>query len=355
MKITRMEVIHVEMPLREPYTIAYQSFDKASNIIIRLETSSGIHGYGCSAPEFDVTGETIESVRTILEDIVRERLLHSDPLRISYIMDHLKSLVPNSPSALAAVDMALHDILGKYCNMPLWKLLGGYRTHILTSITIGIMPVKETIERAKEHISNEFRALKIKGGLDVNLDIERLIKIRETFGNSIELRFDANQGYTLEQTLEFIKRTRQVKLELIEQPTPKEEPGLLEQITKEAAIPIMADESIVNLRDAFRVARKDLADMINIKLMKVGGIAEALHINSVARAARLETMIGCMDETALSIAAGLHFALARPNVLYADLDGHLDLINDPTDGSVILKKGFLYPTSLPGIGFDGII
>ena len=334
MKITRMEVIHVEMPLREPYTIAYQSFDKASNIIIRLETSSGIHGYGCSAPEFDVTGETIESVRTILEDIVRERLLHSDPLRISYIMDHLKSLVPNSPSALAAVDMALHDILGKYCN---------------------IMPVKETIERAKEHISNEFRALKIKGGLDVNLDIERLIKIRETFGNSIELRFDANQGYTLEQTLEFIKRTRQVKLELIEQPTPKEEPGLLEQITKEAAIPIMADESIVNLRDAFRVARKDLADMINIKLMKVGGIAEALHINSVARAARLETMIGCMDETALSIAAGLHFALARPNVLYADLDGHLDLINDPTDGSVILKKGFLYPTSLPGIGFDGII
>lgn len=352
MKIVEITAWPVVMRLEEPYRIAYEAVTETTNVFIRATTNSKLVGFGCAAPDLQVTGETTESVLKGILETASPLLKNSDPIRRSMLLERLKPHLQDQPAALAAVDMALCDLLGKAAALPLWKIMGGFRDRIRTSVTIGILPEEETVERARKWVADGFSSLKIKGGLDVQGDIARVIRVREAVGPNIELRFDANQGFSVESSLHFVKEARRARLELIEQPTPKGEPGLLGRVTQGVPIPVMADESLMTLRDAFRIARRGLADMVNVKLMKVGGISEALQINSVAKSANLEVMVGCMDEAALSIAAGLHFALARPNITYADLDGHFGLQGDPSAGAVILRRGVLFPSQQPGLGFD---
>jgi L-alanine-DL-glutamate epimerase-like enolase superfamily enzyme len=352
MRITAVDFAVVSMRLAEPYTIAYETVDHADNVFLRLETSTDLCGFGCAAPDLPVTGETTKSVVKFLKERALPVLKGADPFRMARTLELLKPAYATDPSAMAMLDMALYDLLAKRARVPLYKLLGGYRDRMKTSVTIGIMPHEDTLKSARKYVERGFSVLKVKGGRDVEVDIERVLGLREALGPRIALRFDANQGYTHEQTVHFVEQTRSAKLELLEQPTPKGDLEMLGKAAQAVSLPVMADESLMNLKDAFRLVRRDLADMINIKLMKVGGIFEALRITALATAANYEVMVGCMDESALAIAAGLHFALSRPIIEYADLDGHLDLIGDPAAGAVNLKNGVLYPTERPGLGFD---
>jgi L-Ala-D/L-Glu epimerase len=352
MRIARVEAWLVNMRLSRPYTASYDTIEESSNVFLRISTDRKLVGYGCAAPDEQSTGETTKVMQETIRGVVEPILKGADPLRPAMLMEMLQPVLEEEPSIRAAVDMALLDILGKKCELPLWKMLGGYRDRMMTSVTIGILGEKETVTQARDWVARGFKILKLKGGINVEDDVARVFKVRETVGDAVAIRFDANEGYSLEQALWFIDRTASANLELLEQPTRKELLDMLGQVTRQGAIPVMADESLATLRDAFRLASNDLVDMLNVKLMKVGGIGEARQINAVAKSARLEVMVGCLDESALGIAAGLHFALADRNVAYADLDGHLDLTGDPAAGAVEIEDGTLFPSEKPGLGFD---
>jgi len=351
MKITSIECNIFKLKLGEPYTIAYERIEESPNVFIKINTNGPSCGWGCAAPDMEVTGETAESVMLAFNDVIEPYLIGQDPFMHALLLEELKIKLKAQPSALAMVDMALYDLIGKKAGEPVYRLLGGYKVRIPTSVTVGILPLEETLKKAQEWRDRGFFILKIKGGINVDEDIEKIIKLREMVGSKIEIRFDANQGYTVEESVRFINETKKVGLELLEQPTNKNNSDLLKQVSNQVSVPVMADESIMNLKDVFHLTSNNCTDMINIKLMKVGGISEAIRINSVAKAAKVETMVGCMDESAMGIAAGLHFALARPNVIYADLDGHFDLQNDPFATMVRCESGILYPSDKPGFGW----
>jgi L-alanine-DL-glutamate epimerase-like enolase superfamily enzyme len=347
MKIVRAEAWKVAMPMEEPYAIAYNFSDTAENVFVRLVTDSDITGFGCSAPDLHVTGETAIGTLALFNSYWLPRLAGRDPIDRGWF-DEL-TRIPGRTAALAAIDMALYDIAAKKAGLPLYRYLGGggHREKILTSITVGILPEKETIARSSHWVGQGFKCLKLKGGNDWREDAARVRKVREAVGKEIGIRFDANQGYTVEDTQRFIEETLGARLEFLEQPTPKEHPEWLGEL-KSSPVPVMADECLFNGKDAEALA--DKAGAFNIKLMKTGGITGALPIAEVALRAKLPVMVGCMDESQLGIAAGLAFALSSPAVGYADLDGHIGLKGDPSEGAVRLENGYLYPNPNPGLG-----
>jgi L-alanine-DL-glutamate epimerase-like enolase superfamily enzyme len=350
MKISSIEFFKLDLPLTTPYTIAYETVSQTTNVILKITSSDGMTGWGCAAPDKEITGETADDVFQSIENFIIPLLKGENPFSIARFIYLLKQSIPSMKSSMAMVDIALHDLLARRAHLPLYQLLGGFRDKIRTSITIGIMPLPETIEKAKTHWKDGFRIIKLKGGLDLDEDVEKIIKIRETLGNDLVLRFDANQGYSVEEATRFIELTHSATIEILEQPTAYQNESAMKKVTKQVPIPVMADESIRSLNDAFRLTANEIMDMVNIKIMKVGGLLEAQHINSVAKAAGMEVMTGCLDECALGISAGLHFSLGKPNVEFADLDGHLDLLNDPFSGLFTIENGWMIPANHDGLG-----
>ncbi len=256
-----------------------------------------------------------------------------------------------TPAALAAVDIALHDLAAQERGLPLVEMLGRAHEALPTSITIGIKPLEETLAEAEEYMARGFRILKVKVGLDLEEDLRRLASLREQAGPEIRIRADANQGYSTEETLQFFRETASLHLEFLEQPLPASEIEVMRALPESIRDRIAADESLLSEQDARVLAGPPRACRIfNIKLMKCGGIAAARRIAAVAQSTGIRLMWGCMDESRVSIAAALHAALSSPATRYLDLDGSLDLARDAVEGGFVLEGGVMRTTMVPGLG-----
>jgi L-alanine-DL-glutamate epimerase-like enolase superfamily enzyme len=331
------------------FRIATGSSDVAENVIVKV-VSGDDFGVGNASPS-NVTHETLKSIEEFMAKVPK-KIIGADEQDLSKLHKKLDSTAAGNTAAKAAVDIAIYDLLSKREKKPLRKYLGGTgRDRMITDMTIGIETKDVTIKKALRHVRDGFRALKIKVGLDFESDVRRIEAVRDAVGSGIQLRVDANQGYDVDKAIEFCEVMRTLSVAVIEQPVKADDYAGLKRVKEHSQVPIMADECVRSVSDARKVIKDRSADMINIKLMKSAGIHDALTINTLANGAGVGTMIGCMGEIQVSIAAGLHFALSSENVKFADLDSHFAIIDDPSSG-LRFEDGELVVPRRPGLGIS---
>lgn len=353
MRIKDIKVWSADLGNTKPYTIAFKTVDEVLNAFVEITLDNGVTGIGAANPSEYVTGESFESCQQALQEKNIQFLIGRDIRELNQLTYEVNQKLPNNPAAGAALDIALYDAFTKYLGVPLVKYLGQKIHSMPTSNTIGIKNVEDTLKEAKEYGERGFSVLKVKLGKDLNEDIERMVKLREKFGKKFVIRIDANQGYNPAQTIEFYQKTKHLNIELIEQPLPAKQIALMKQLPEEVRKVIAADESLLSPNDAVELIDSPIASGIfNIKLMKCGGVSQAMKIADIAQPKGIELFWGCNDESIVSITAALHAAFACAHTRYIDLDGSLDLAKDEVRGGFILKEGVMYCADKPGLGVE---
>jgi len=353
-KIRAIQLLPAAVPLTRPYALATYATDTVGMVRVRIDADGGTYGLGAASPQPEVNGETIEQCLAALRGA--EALLRARSFQRPADLDEvLRRAWPDAPAARAAIDMALFDLWGKANARPVTDLLGRVHTALPTSVTIGVCDVASTLEQAREHLGRGFRVLKVKIGADLDLDVERLARLRELVGPALPLLVDANIGYSAAQLPAFLQRTRAFALRLVEQPLPREAAHAQCTLPREDKARLVADESLLDAADARALAQEPRAfGVFNVKLMKCGGITPALDIARIAAGAGIGLMWGCMDESVIGIAAALHAAFACTATRHLDLDGSLDLSRDFGAGGFLLEDGLLRTLDRPGLGVEPI-
>ena len=354
MKIRAIDLLTAKIPLTRPYAVATYATDTVRMVRVRIEADDGTFGLGAATPQPEVNGETFERCLLALID-VEPLLIEQSFTKPTELEQQLRRTWRGTPGARAAIDMALHDLWGKANGRPVADLLGRVHTTLPTSITIGVRDVDATLAEAREYVARGFRVLKVKIGADLELDIERLARLREVVGSTLPLLVDANIGYTAAQLPAFLQRTRLLGLQLVEQPLPRDAIGAQRRLPAEDRQRLAADESLHGVDDARELVQQARAFGVwNVKLMKCGGITQALDIARIADGDRIGLMWGCMDESVIGIAAALHAAFACRATHHLDLDGSFDLSRDFASGGFVLQDGMLRTLDQPGLGVQPI-
>ena len=326
-----------ELKLRHVFTVATYSRTTTPDIQVEIEYD-GLIGYGeASMPPY--LGQTVESVTNFLQKVDLEQF--SDPCQLEDILTYVDSLSPGDTAAKAAVDIALHDLVGKIIGAP-WHRIWGLNKEKApsTTFTIGI-DTAEVVKQKTQECANQFNILKVKLGREN--DKEMIETIRSV--TNLPIAVDVNQGWKDRQmALDMILWLKEKGIVMVEQPMPKEQLDDIAWVTEQSPLPIFADESIQRLKDIRNV--EGAFTGINIKLMKCTGMREAWKMLNYARARNMKVMIGCMTETSCAVSAA---AQLSPAVDFADLDGNLLIANDRFKGMTV-EKGRITLNDEPGLG-----
>lgn len=358
MLINHIELFQISIPFAEPYHLSkiYGTLHNAQAVIVKIKTDEGLFGLGEADPMTPFTEETPESAIALLHDIIGPQLIGQDPRRINRLESGLDKLVSGYPTVRGAVNMALYDILGKSMQRPVYDLLGGLR-HEKLPLLLGIssLDLNDSITAIDKLRGKGVMTVMLKmGEMPIADEIKRFIGIREHYGNTVKLVVDANQGWEVSETLEFIEGIEGYHLELLEQPVARDNLAGLKKICNRATCPLSADESLVEARDAATLIRDRVVDVFSIKVSKNGGLGRSKLISQMAEGFGLKCLMNSMLEFGITQAASLHLGCTLPNLMEC---GHAygsvtRMADDITDFGRNISNGFVNVPAEPGLGVN---
>ena len=356
MKITQIRLGKLSVPLRTPFKTALRTVDRVEDIVVELHTDTGAVGYGEAPPTGPITGDTTGGIVGGILELIAPALLGQEVDDFEAVTALVQKAGVHNTSAKAAVDMALWDLYGQLHQIPVHKLLGGARRTLVTDLTISVNPPEQMARDAREAVARGYDCLKVKVGADPTLDTARLAAVRKAVGRDVCIRIDANQAWTPRQAVRILNEMQDkgLELELVEQPVPAGDLEGLAYVTRHSWVPVMADESVFSPADAMRIFQSRAADYINIKLMKCGGLTNALRIASAAEVYGVECMIGCMLEAKIAVNAAAELACARSIITRVDLDGPVLCSVDPVEGGAQFDERNITVSDAPGMGIRGV-
>ncbi len=356
MKITDVRLGILSVPLRVPFKTALRSVSSVEDVIVEIHTDTGHVGYGEAPPTGAITGDTTGAIIGALKDHLIKTIVGRDVDEFEDLIQAVNKCIVKNTSAKAAVDMALYDLYGQLYKLPVYKLFGGARKKIVTDITISVNDPQVMAEDTKNAVERGYDTLKVKVGVNPDLDLARLTAVRATAGPDKRIRIDANQAWSPKQAVRLLNPMPEkgLGIELVEQPVPAHDFEGLKFVTERSYVPVLADESVFSPEDAVKIMQMGAADLINIKLMKCGGLYNALKIATAAELYGVECMIGCMLEAKISVNAAVHLACARKIITKIDLDGPVLCSEDPIQGGSVFNEKEISVSEDPGLGIHGI-
>jgi L-Ala-D/L-Glu epimerase len=357
MKITDITFGMLRVPLKTAFKTALRTVEQVEDVIVMVHTDTGHVGYGEAPATAVITGDTHGSIVDAIRHYIAPRLVGQEVANLNRITRLIQGAMEKNTSAKAAVEIAVYDLFGQLYGAPLYKMLGGGDPVVTTDITVSVDTIDKMVGDSLAAVERGFDSLKIKVGKDIGVDIERTKAIYAAVGNRALLRLDANQGWSAKQAVYAIQTLEDagVRLELVEQPVRAQDMEGMRYVTERVHTPIMADESVFGPMEVIELIRMRAADIINIKLMKTGGISNAIRIADIAALHQVECMIGCMLETSISVAAAVHLAVAKADVITkVDLDGPSLCAFNPVEGGVLFNESEISITDAPGLGIREI-
>jgi len=356
MKIKSITTKIFTSKLKTPFKTALRRVDTLEDVIVIIECDDGSIGYGEGSPTPVITGETIGTMNAAVEFLSNSIKGLSIIDDFEDILKILNSRLLHNTTAKAALEIALYDLKSKSTKQPLYAYLGGNKTSFETDITISMNKPDTMIKDSLDAISNGYNILKIKLGDNKQKDIDRVLAIHSAIPSHIKLRLDANQGWEKEDTvdiMQFIEK-KGVLAECIEQPINAYDIKGLLFIKERITTPLLADEALFDIYDARAILELQASDCLNIKLAKCGGITNALKIADLADEYNVKCMVGCMLEGPIGIAAALHFASAKSNIIsMIDLDAIALLESQTLSTNIEFNNQNLILSNDIGVGISG--